>query len=128
MAATGGSIESVTLKGRTFSVAFDADSQRKLGGFENDVQANGDGTSRLLKTRVPWSAADLTLSTDDLNGDQEFIQQLADGNDLFPIVATYASGAIFNGSGQITGELQASSANATTTVSLMGSGVFAIQP
>ncbi len=45
MAAVGGSIESVTLDGRTFAVAADAEAQRKLGGFENEVQANGDGTA-----------------------------------------------------------------------------------
>ena len=127
MGATGGSIESVTLDGRTFSVATDADSNRKLGGFENDVQANGDGTARLLKTRVPWTAADLTLSIDDLNGDHEFLQALADGNSMFPITAAYASGTIFQGEGQITGELQVSSANTTASVSLMGSGKMTAQ-
>lgn len=120
--ATGGSIESVTLDGRTFAVAADADSARKLGGFENDVQANGDGSSRVLKTRVPWGASDLTLSVDDLNGDQDFLQALADRNDEFPITAAYASGAIFQGTGQIVGELAVSSANATASVGLMGSG------
>lgn len=127
MGATGGSIESITLGGRTFSVAGDADSNRKLGGFENDVQANGDGTARLLKTRVPWAASDLALSIDDLNGDHEFLQDLADRNSMFAITAAYASGAIFNGEGQITAELQVSSANTTATVSLMGSGKFTAQ-
>ena len=125
--ATGGSIESVTLRGRTFSVASDADSQRKLGGFENDVQSNGDGTSRVIKTRVPWGESDLTLSINDLNGDHEFLQDLADRNDQFAITASYASGAIFQGEGQITGELQVSSQSTTASVSLMGSGVMTRQ-
>ena len=48
MPAVGGSIESVTLNGRPFPVAADAEAQRKLGGWENEVQANGDGfTARL---------------------------------------------------------------------------------
>ena len=55
MAAIGGSIQEVALQGRTFAVAADAESQRKLGGFENEVQPNGDGmTARLIKTRVTW--------------------------------------------------------------------------
>jgi len=41
MASVGGSIESITLGGREFAVAADAESQRKLGGWENEVQANG---------------------------------------------------------------------------------------
>jgi len=49
MAATGGSIESITMDGREFAVAADAESQRKLGGFENEVQANGNGTARIIK-------------------------------------------------------------------------------
>ena len=84
-------------------MAADADSQRKLGGFENDVQANGDGTSRTLKTRVPWGASDLTLSTSDENGDHAFLQNLSDGNSDFIITVAYADGSIFQGEGTITG-------------------------
>lgn len=124
---TGGSIESVTLDGRTFSVAADADSQRKLGGFENEVQPNGDGTGRLIKTRVPWSVSDLTIAMDDQNGDHAFLQALADRNSFFPITVSYASGAVFNGSGQVSGELQVSSLNATAALSLMGTGTFTPQ-
>ncbi len=124
MSATGGSIESVTLNGRQYTVAADADSNRKQGGFENDVQSNGDGTARLIKTRVPWMASDLTLSIDDLRDDQKELQKLADGNAMFPITATYASGAIFNGVGQIVGELQISSQATTASLGLSGSGKF----
>lgn len=127
MPATGGSIESVTLKNRTFSVAADADGQRKLGGFENDVQANGDSTSRLIKTRVPWGLADITVSMDDANGDHEFLQGLADQNDFFTCTITFASGAIYQGQGAITGELQVSSQNTTAALSIMGTGVLTKQ-
>ena len=37
MAAVGGSIQEVILAGRTFAVAADAEAQRKLGGWENEV-------------------------------------------------------------------------------------------
>lgn len=122
MAAIGGSIESVTLDGREFPVASDAEAQRKLGGFENEVQANGDGSARLIKTRVPLSIDGLTVETDDSRGDHEFIQELSDRNDYFPIAITYASGITYQGTAQITGETQLSSQNATAAVSLMGPG------
>jgi len=122
MPATGGSIESVTLDGRNFPVAADAEAQRKLGGFENEVQANGNGTARLIKTRVPLSIDGLTLEVDDGRGDHEFLQELSNRNDFFPVAITYASGSTYQGSAQITGELQASSQNATAAVSLMGPG------
>lgn len=118
----GGSIESITLDGRTFAVAADAEAQRKLGGFENEVQANGDGTARLIKTRVPLVLDGLTLDVDDANGDHEFLQALADGNSFFAIAITYASGEVYQGTAQITGEMQVSSQNATAAVNLMGPG------
>jgi len=62
MSGIGGSIEEVTMNGRTFAVAADADSNRFLGGFVNDVQANGNGSARLIKTRTPWKLAPTKLA------------------------------------------------------------------
>lgn len=120
MAAIGGSIESITLDGQIFSVAADADSQRKLGGYENEVQANGDGTARMVKTRTPWMLDGITVAVDDVRGDNEFLQSLADRNEYFPVIITYAGGATFTGNGMITGELQVSSQNATAAFTLHG--------
>ncbi len=127
MAAVGGSIESVTLDGRNFAVAADAEAQRKLGGFENEVQANGDGTARLIKTRVPLSLDGLTVEIDDDRADQEFLQELSNRNDFFPIAISYASGSTYQATAQIVGETQASSQNATASVNLMGPGILTKQ-
>jgi len=122
MAAVGGSIESVTLDGRSFAVAADAEANRKLGGFENEVLANGDGTARLIKTRVPLSLDGLTVEIDDSRGDQEFLQELTNHNGYWPLSITYASGQTYQGTAQIVGENPASSQNATAAISLMGPG------
>lgn len=127
MAATGGSIESISLKGRIFAVAADAEASRKLGGFENEVQANGNGTARIIKTRVPLSIDGLTLTVDDTRGDHEFLQDLSNATDYFPISITYASGVTYGGTAIITGELATSSQSATAAVSLMGPGELAKQ-
>lgn len=127
MAAVGGSIESVTLDGRIFAVAADAEAQRKLGGFENEVQSNGDGTARLIKTRVPLSIDGLTIEIDDDRADHEFLQELSNRNDFFPVAITYASGSTYQATAQIVGETQASSQNATAAVSLMGPGILTKQ-
>lgn len=127
MTAVGGSIESVGLAGRTFSVAADADSNRKLGGFENEVSMNGDGTGRLVKTRVGWMLDGLTLSIDDLRGDHEYLQDLVNRRDFFAIDITYPSGAIYSGTGQITGEVQVASQATTASLSLHGPGVLTQQ-
>lgn len=120
MAATGGPIESVNLGGRYFSVAGDADSGRELGGFTNENQANGDGTTRLIKTRKPWQIDGLTLSVDDLLEDHEFLQELADQNGYFPINISYASGSVYGGTGQLLDELKFGNAGATVPVTLGG--------
>lgn len=122
MAGIGGSIEAISLSGRIFAVAADAEAQRKLGGFENEVQANGNGTARIIKTRVPLMIDGLTVEVDDTRGDHEFLQELSNRKDYFVISITYASGVTYQGTAIITGELQASSQNATAAVSLMGPG------
>ena len=127
MTAIGGSIESVTLDGREFPVAADAEAQRKLGGFENEVLANGDGSARLIKTRVPLSIDGLTVEVDDARGDQEFLKELADRKDFFPINITHASGITYQGTAQLVGENPASSQSATAAVSLMGPGILTKQ-
>lgn len=125
--SVGGSLESITLDGRTYSVTADTEAQRKIGGFENELQANGDGTVRQIKTRVPWGLDGLAIDIDDDQGDQEFLQDLQDRNGLFPITATYASGKVWQGTGQIVGETQYSNQNTTAALSLMGSGIFTSQ-
>ncbi len=127
MSAIGGSIESITLNGREFPVAADAEAQRKLGGFENEVQANGDGSAREIKTRVPLSIDGLTVEVDDSRGDHEFLQEFADSSGFKPIAITYASGITYQGSATIVGEMQSSSQSATAAVSLMGPGTLTKQ-
>ena len=122
MGATGGSVESVTLDGRTFAAAADADAERELGGFTNESPANGDGTARLLKTRVPWSIGGLTIAIDDTAGDPEFLQALRDRNEFYTISVTFASGAVYQGTGQITGDTPTASATATAAIALSGPG------
>ncbi len=88
----------------------------------NEAQANGDGTVRQIKTREPWMLDGLQLSIDDLNDDQEFLQQVADSNNMEAVLITYASGAAYQGQGTITGDLQTSSQSTTASVTLMGQG------
>ena len=127
MPAIGGSIESITLDGREFTVAGDAEAQRKLGGFENEWQMNGNGTARLIKTRVAWSLDGVVIEVDDSRSDQEFVKSLIDRNAEFPVAITYASGLTYQGTGQVIGENAASSQSATMAVSLMGPGVLSQQ-
>jgi hypothetical protein len=122
MSEVGGSIEEITLAGRSFAVAADADSNRFLGGMVADVQANGNGSARIIKTRAPWSMDGLTISIDDDNGDDEFIQELIDKGGFIAISITYASGTIYQGTGIPVDESATSSMNITKAISLKGKG------
>lgn len=120
MTAVGGPIESVSVGGRYFAVAADADAGRQLGGFVNESQENGDGTARLIKTRKKWMIDGLTLSIDDLIDDQEYLQSKADENDYFPVNFTFASGTVYGGSGQLEDELKFSNTSSTVSVTFGG--------
>ena len=127
MSGIGGSIESVSLDGRNFSVAADAESNRKLGGFSNETAANGDGTARMVKTREAWSIGGLSVEVDDLRGDPEYLQSLADRPDFYPVAITYASGATYQGVGQIVDGIEVSSKDAVAELGLSGPGVLSRQ-
>lgn len=122
MAAVGGSIESISIDGRNFAVASDADVERKLGGYENEVQPNGNLTARLIKTAVTWMLGGLQVEIDENRGDQQFLQDRADSNAFLDCTITFASGVTYNGAGQITDELTFSSQSSTASVSMNGQG------
>ena len=127
MPAVGGSIETVNINGRDFSPAADADAQMKLGGFEVETQANGNGTARKIKTRVPWALTGFNVECDEQNEDLEFLQAIANNNTFVAITITYASGDVYQGTGTVSGELQRSSMSATTALELTGTGTLTKQ-
>ncbi len=118
----GGAVESVTIDGREFSVAADADVQMQLGGKTKATEANGNGTARTLLTPVPWMLEDVQLSIDDQNGDLEFLQALSDAPGEQPITITLASGQAYAGTGSVNGDVKQGTANTTAPITLSGTG------
>lgn len=127
MPAVGGSIESISIRGRLFPVAADADATRKLGGFENEVAANGDGTARIIKTRVPWSLSGVSIEVSEDRADQEFLQGIADGKEFVSMAITFASGVTYQADGIISDALEFSSQNSTADLTLSGPGEMSQQ-
>ena len=127
MTATGGSIESVSYAGREFAVAADAEANIKLGGWENEVQANGNGTARIVKTRVAHAITGLSIDIDQENGDLEFLQARSNAKVFEPLAVTFASGVVYQGVSIVTGELQGSSQSATASVNFEGPGALTKQ-
>ena len=118
--ATGGSIEEVSIAGRAFAVPADNEAQIGVGGFSNEVQMNGNGTARLIKTRVPNKFDGLLIEIDHSNGDLEFLQSRADSAEFFVFSCTLADGTVYQGVSQIVDEVLGSSQNATAAVSIQG--------
>jgi hypothetical protein len=127
MSAQGGSIESITINGREFPATADADVTRILGGFNVELLPNGDGSSRRIKMRVLPAFTGNVVECDDARADQEFLQNIADGEPLVPIAVTYASGVVYQGRGTIVGELGSSNQTATASFDIMGEGKFTQQ-
>ena len=122
MTAIGGSIESVSVNSREFAVTADADVSRGLGGDSNTVESNGNRTVRLIKVATPWILEGLVISIDDINDDQEFLQEVADGNGEVPVSITYASGVVYQASGIITDDLRYTNQNTAASLSMAGGG------
>jgi hypothetical protein len=126
-APIGGSIEYITVAGRIYAVAADADATMSLGGYSNEVQPNGDRTSRIIKTVIPWALSGLTVSVDDASATQEDLQAVADGNEYVPCTIRMASGVTYQGSGTIAENVERSTQSATCSLSLSGQGTLSQQ-
>lgn len=118
--SAGGSILEITIDGRVFPVAADADSNRDLGGFTAEQESNGDGSARKVLTRKPWSLDGIAVEVDDDRGDQEFLQDVEDSTDNVPITITYVTGITYSGLGSVTGDFTKSSMNATAGLTMKG--------
>lgn len=127
MPAVGGSIQSLTIRGRIFPVASDAEANKQLGGFTNEVQSNGDGTARKIMTRVPWSIDGLQVEINNDKGDHEFLQEIANDKDYVSIEMELADGTVYVGTGTVVDEIQASSQNTTATIKVSGPGELEAQ-
>jgi hypothetical protein len=127
MSAVGGSVESITIDGRRFAVAADADADRALGGFTNEVSSNGDGSARIIKTRVPWKLSGLSVEIDEDRADSDFLQEKADALEFYPITITLASGHTYAGEGVVSGDLASKTMSATCDLELSGRDRLALQ-
>jgi hypothetical protein len=147
MAMVGGSIKRLELAGRNFSVAADADVRLKLGGTKVTAVRNGDGSTRYvgeeedwallgvtvaidasanaeapqLPTGRGWASRDVSIDTSNKNA-LYFLQDIVREMDPVPCAIELIDGTIFHGSGLVVGDREYSTAKATMTLDIMGSG------
>lgn len=122
MSAIGGSVESITINGRTYAVTADSDYSIKLGGVMNEVRANGNGTARTIKTIEPWSAEGGSVEIDNIRGDAEELQSIANLKTDVAITINMADGSVYAGVGTITGDATISTQSASKQLNLGGPG------
>src|SRR3954470_10358507 len=103
MSALGGSVKECSIRGRIFAPASDAEVKMSLGGYVNDIHANGDGTARQEKTMTPAALEGLVIAIDHDKGDLSFLQEISDGNVFVPFSITYIDDTVFQGKAQIMG-------------------------
>lgn len=127
--SVGGSIQEISIGGRIFSVAADADVSRKLGGFSSAFEANGDGGGRLIKTREGWELGGIAVDVNDTRADHEALQDFQDGtapgrdaDGFYAISITYASQAVYSGRGTVLEGAELASMATTASIKLGGPG------
>ena len=109
---------------RTFNVQSDQSITPDLGGYTNARQINGNGTGHSKKAAKPWELAGLQLEYDPENGDQEFLQDIADSAIDSVVTWQHIDGYVYQGKGQIEGDIKADSNTGYIPITLMGSGKF----
>jgi len=103
--AKGGPLQEVSVAGRIFPVASDADTTRKLGGFTAKYEANDNGTAREIMERQTWEIGGVKLQLDDTRSDQEFLQSVVDAGVPVDCTFTYVTNLTYQGLGLPTGDL-----------------------
>ncbi len=120
MSAVAGPLRRVSIDGRSFSPAGAEPPKRVLGGPQiSEIEANTDGTVRVITEFVPAQYKDVVLTLDDSQQDLEFLKSIQERNALGEGVAcafTEASNITYRGAYFIVGEVERDAGKATTTL------------
>ena len=120
MPAVGGPLESVTINGRTFSVAQDSGVTMDLGGDTNSIEMNGDGTGRFIKERRPFLNESINVEIDHDRDDLQFLKTIQQGKETVPVSMTLVEGSVYSGAGIITDPVVLATDKATAEIKLSG--------
>jgi hypothetical protein len=128
MSASGDTLE-ITIEhpdvgSRNFSTKADQDVIKDIGGYTAELQMNGNGTGHKKMSAKPWELSGIESETDDIAGDQEFLQAVQDSPDLATITWQHILGTVYSGQGTLTGDLKHNTNAGYTGLSIMGPGKF----
>jgi hypothetical protein len=91
-----------------------------LSGFSNETKENGDGSRRLVKSRVPGMIENINVDISTERDDLAYLQGLRDLPGFFDVVLTYCDGTVYVGAMQLTGDVKHDAQQATAGVTLSG--------
>ena len=115
-----GPIESITIAGRRFPVDGEDAAKVTLAGWKNEVKFNGDGSKRLVRSRVNGSIEGLNVQITHENKDLEFLKEKQGTADFFDVSLTYVDGTTYAGSMQLVDEITEDAQQGTASVKLEG--------
>ena len=118
--STKGAMRFLSIGGRSFKVAHDGSGNKDLGGRNNEVAMNGDGSFRTIQTVMPGSLNDVQIEIDESRNDQQYLKAKADAGLPTTVVATYASNVSYTGDLVITGEMKADELTGLMPLSFQG--------
>jgi hypothetical protein len=104
MAARGGDVRQYLISGREFDPVGGSSPTIILAGYINENMPTGNGKIHTLAKRKLGGFDGGVVSLDATRKDQEFIQNLINGQNAFNVSVTLASGKTYSGSGKIEGD------------------------
>lgn len=121
--AIGGPVKQLSVDGRIYTTAGDADSPRDLGGNTNTHVPHGDGkTGHYNQVPRGWKVENVVIACNPNRSDQKALQDVADSGEEVPIVFTYMGNITYSGMGNIEGEIKWSNNTTMATCTFAGSG------
>jgi hypothetical protein len=115
-----GPIESITIAGRRFVVDGEDAANVVLSGFKNEIKFNGDGSKRIIRSRVSGSIKNLNVQSTHANKDLEYLRDKQSTSDFFDVSITYCDGTIYSGSMQFVDDITEDTQQGTIGISLDG--------
>jgi hypothetical protein len=115
-----GPVESITIAGRRFPTDGEDAGKITLSGFKNEVKFNGDGSKRMIRSRVSGSIKDLNVQVTHQNKDLEYMRDKQSTSDFFDVSLTLTDGTTYAGSMQFVEEIEEDTQQGTISISLEG--------
>ena len=115
-----GPVESIIFAGRRFPIDGEDAAKITLSGMKNEIKFNGDGSRRIIRSRVHGSIKDVNVQITHGNHDLEYLRGLQSTSDFFDVSITLCDGTIYAGSMQFIDDITEDTQQGVAAVSLEG--------